>query len=184
MRGPHPQSHATLQFNIVVTRQIKNVVIPLSHGLWTPNFAARRLRIQTLSDFHKMIVTSLKAHFKKLPPKKIVYRDYKNFDENAFLYELDQNMIKGKFYAQNDPYNGFTNTFTNVANKHAPLKKKIIRGNDARFMTKELRKAIMNRSRSKHKYLKNPSRENFLILKKMKNKSNSLCRKAKKQFFK
>ena len=51
-------------------------------------------------------------------------------------------------------------------------------------MTKELRKAIMNRSRSKHKYLKNPSRENFLILKKMKNKSNSLCRKAKKQFFK
>ena len=47
-----------------------------------------------------------------------------------------------------------TNTFTNVANKHAPLKKKIIRGNDAPFMTKELRKAIMNRSRSKHKYLK------------------------------
>ena len=137
-----------------------------------------------LSDFHKMIVTSLKAHFKKLPPKKIVYRDYKNFDENAFLYELDQNMIKGKFYAQNDPYNGFTSTFTNIANKHAPLKKKIIRGNDAPFMTKELRKAIMNRSRSKHKYLKNPSRENFLILKKMKNKSNSLCRKAKKQFFK
>ena len=51
-------------------------------------------------------------------------------------------------------------------------------------MTKDLRKAIMNRSRSKHKYLKNPSGENFLILKKMKNKCNSLCRKAKKQFFK
>ena len=28
-----------------------------------------------LSDCHKMIVTSLKAHFKTLPPKKIVYRD-------------------------------------------------------------------------------------------------------------
>ena len=106
-----------------------------------------------LSDCHKMIVTSLKAHFKKLPPKKIVYRDYKNFEENTFFCELDQNMIKGEFYAQKDPYNGFTNTFTNIANKHAPLKKKIVRGNDAPFMTKDLRKAIMNRSRSKHKYL-------------------------------
>ena len=137
-----------------------------------------------LSDCHKMIVTSLKAYFKKLPPKKIVYREYKIFEENTFLYELDQNMIKGEFYAQNDPYNGFTNTFTNIANKYAPLKKKIARGNDAPFMTKGLRRAIMNRSRSKHKYLKNPSWENFLILKKMKNKCNSLCRKAKKQFFK
>ena len=51
-----------------------------------------------LSDCHKMIVTSLKAHFKKLSPKKIVFRDYKNFDENTFLYKLDQYMIKGEFY--------------------------------------------------------------------------------------
>ena len=28
-----------------------------------------------VSDYHKMIVTCLKAHFKKLPPKKIIYRD-------------------------------------------------------------------------------------------------------------
>ena len=137
-----------------------------------------------LSDWHKMIVTSLKAHFKKLPPKKIVYRDYKKFEENSFLYELDQNMIKGKFYTQNYPYNSFTNTFINVANNHAPLKKKIVRGNDAPFMTKELRKAIMNRSKSKHKYFKYPSKENFLTLKKIKNKCNSLRRKAKKHFFK
>ena len=63
-------------------------------------------------------------------------------------------MIKGEFYAQNDPYNGFTNTFTNIANKHAPLKKKIVRDNDAPFMIKDLRKAIMNRSRSKQIFKK------------------------------
>ena len=47
------------------------------------------------SDRHKMIVTCLKAHFKKLPPKKIAYRNYKNFDKNIFLYDLDQKLILG-----------------------------------------------------------------------------------------
>ena len=44
-----------------------------------------------LSECHKMIVICLKAHFKKLSPNKIVYRDYKNFNKNTFLYDLDQN---------------------------------------------------------------------------------------------
>ena len=45
------------------------------------------------SDRHKMIVTCLKAHFKKLSPRKIAYRNYKNFNKNIFLYDLDQKLI-------------------------------------------------------------------------------------------
>ena len=45
-------------------------------------------------------------------------------------------------------------------------------------MTKELRKAIMNRSRLKKKYQDWPSREKFKNQKKQKNKCNKLCRKA------
>ena len=51
-------------------------------------------------------------------------------------------------------------------------------------MTKELRKAIMNRSRLTKKYQDWPSRENFKNWKKQKNKCNKLCRKAKKDHFK
>ena len=51
-------------------------------------------------------------------------------------------------------------------------------------MTKELRKAIMDRSRLKNKYLKWPSRENFLAYKKVANICNSLNKKAKKDYFK
>ena len=43
-----------------------------------------------------------------------------------------------------------------------------MRGNQAKFMTKELRKAIMDRSRFENKYLKWPSREKFLAYKKAK----------------
>ena len=137
-----------------------------------------------LSDCHKMIVICLKAHFKKLPPNKIVYRDYKNFNKNTFLYDLDQNLIQGKFYSQKNSSDLFTETLKSVVDHHPPLKKKFVCGNDALFITKHLRKAITDRSRSKHKYLKFPSRENFLHMKSMKNKCNSLCKKAKTQYFK
>ena len=50
-------------------------------------------------------------------------------------------------------------------------------------MTKELSKSIMNRSRFKNRYVKWPSRENFLSYKKAKNLCNSLNKKAKKTYF-
>ena len=88
-------------------------------------------------------------------------------------------MITEKFCKEKNMYESFCNTFKANVNKHAPLKEKIIRGNNAPFMTKELRKAIMNRSRLKKKYQDWPSRENFKNWKKQKNKYNELCRKAK-----
>ena len=92
-------------------------------------------------------------------------------------------MVKGKFYQEKNMYESFSDTIKTVANKHAPLKKKIVRGNNAPFMTKELRKTIMNRSRLKKKYQDWLSRENFKDWKKQKNKDNKLCRKAKKDHF-
>ena len=70
-------------------------------------------------------------------------------------------MIKGKFYKEKNMYRNFSDTFKAIINKHATLKEKIVRGNNAPFMTKELRKAIMNRSRLKKKHQDWPSRENF-----------------------
>ena len=51
-------------------------------------------------------------------------------------------------------------------------------------MNKELSEVIMNKSRIKNKYLKWPSRENYLAYKKIKNKCNNLVKKSKKSFFK
>ena len=69
-------------------------------------------------------------------------------------------------------------------NHHKPLKEKQIRGNHAPFMTKKLSKAIMEKPKSRNKYLKWPSRENYVSYKRSKNKCNSLTKKAKKIFFK
>ena len=37
--------------------------------------------ITGLTDCHKLILLCLRAHFKRLPPKKFFYRDYKSFNQ-------------------------------------------------------------------------------------------------------
>ena len=80
-----------------------------------------------VSDCHELILTLSKAYFKKLPPKNIEYRNYKNFNGNNFLHELDQELSKGSIYKEkHHQYDVFTNIFRMALDKHVPIKKKIV----------------------------------------------------------
>ena len=102
-----------------------------------------------LSDFHKMLVTVLKTKFEKRKAKEIIYRDYKKFDDNHFKRDLRTTHAKGC-----RDYREFEEIFLNILQKHAPLKKKLIRENQVPYMTKILRKATMRRSQLETKYHK------------------------------
>ena len=68
-----------------------------------------------LSDCHKLILTFSKAYFKKLPPKNIECRNYKNFNGNNFLHELDQELSKGSIYKdKHHQYDVFTNILVHI----------------------------------------------------------------------
>ena len=71
-------------------------------------------------------------------------------------------------------------TFINVLDKHAPMKHKYTRANQAPFMNKFLQKAVMNRSRLKNKYLRNKTSENREAYKKQRNTCVYMFRKGKK----
>ena len=92
---------------------------------------------------------------------------------------LDFNEICSKANA----YNDLSEKVREIIDKHAPLKTKYLRGNNAPFMTKELRKAIMNRSRLTNRYNRWKSRENFLKLEESRNNVKKLTFTAKKDFF-
>ena len=78
-------------------------------------------------------------------------------------------MIQGEMYkCNNDMYSTFSDIFRSVLDRHAPLKWKMIRGNQGPFTTKRLSKTIMNRCKLRNRYIKWPSRENFLDYKKQK----------------
>ena len=77
-----------------------------------------------------------------------------------------------------------SNRFLEVVNVHAPLKTKIVRGNDAPFVDKQLRKAIYTRTRLRNKIHRNPSKENKIAYKKQINFCVSLRRKCMKNYLK
>ena len=94
-----------------------------------------------LSDFHKMAVTVMKADFPKCEPKKIIYRNYKNFNDEIFRHDLKTALV----YKRNnnyDQYEHFEKLFLQILNKHAPMKTKTVRANDVPYLTKKMRKAI------------------------------------------
>ena len=130
--------------------------------------------VKGLSGCHKLIVSILRTSFQKLPPKFVIYRNQKNFHESSFLRDLDSRLIQGELYKNcEDPYTKLPEIFSEVLNNHAPLKQKSVRGDHAPFMTRELSKAVMTKSKVKNSYVKWPSRENFVAYKKAKNKCNT-----------
>ena len=111
-----------------------------------PRSFQNTLTIETgISDFHKMVITVMKVFYKKQKPKIIQYRSYKNFDNQVFQRELNSELLK--IDLNNAELSEFTEIFLSILDKYAPKKQKFIRANNSNFVTKNLRKAIMKRSK-------------------------------------
>ena len=106
----------------------------------------------------------------------------KNFDESKYIADIKDIDFYSISTADNE-YHELTLAVQKVIDKHAPLKTKFVRGNNAPFVTKDMRKAIMNRSRHKNNYNKWKSRENFLNLENSIKEVKVLTEKAKRDYF-
>ena len=132
-----------------------------------------------LSDFHKLVLTVINTSFQKMKPKEIVYRDY-----IKFKIEIFENKLKTSLMTQNNSsYSFFEKTFVEILNKHAPLKKKVIRKNHAPYVTKKMRKCIMKRSQLQNKYFNKRTNTNLKAYKKHKNFCSKLYKKEKKHYY-
>ena len=88
-----------------------------------------------------------------------------------------------KYGVNNIGYDNFIKTFLTVFDKHAPIKKKYLRVNHANFVTKQLTKTIMKRSKLYKNFLKDKNHASQSAYKKQRNLCVTLLRKAKKQYF-
>ena len=84
---------------------------------------------------------------------------------------------------QSNNYNDFEYMYTSILDRHAPFKKKVIRGNNKPHCSKELRKAIMKRSRLKNISRKTGNSEDRQAYKKQRNIVVKLNSKQKKSYF-
>ena len=82
-----------------------------------------------LSKIHLLTVTEFKMSFQKLQPKIISYRDYENFDNEKFRSDI------WKMNFNTTGREGFRKTVFRIFNKHAPIKRKYVRANEASLRT-------------------------------------------------
>ena len=105
----------------------KNPVNPSCIDLFLtnrPNCFQNTSTIETgISDFHKMVVTVLKIHYKKQKAKVIHYRDYKNFNEEDFQTELNNELSNVDI--NNVEFDIFNDIVMSVFDQHAPKNKSI-----------------------------------------------------------
>ena len=125
-----------------------------------------------------LIVTVMKMSFKKHSPIERHYRDYKNFDRTKFKNNLNEKLSEGI-----SNYESFETTFIEVLNKHAPLRKKLLRANHAPYITKTLRKTIMCRSQLETKYFKTKTQTNLKPYKKHKNFCSKLYKRERRKCY-
>ena len=123
----------------------------------------------------------MKINFQKQAPKFLYYRNYNRFSNELFTIDLLQELSTQGFH--NVQCNDFEDIIISTLNRHAPLKKRYIRANNASFMTKVLCKAIMVRFRLRNKSLKLKTLESREAYKKQRKHCVALLRKAKKYYY-
>ena len=105
-----------------------------------------------ISGLHKMVITVLKTFYKKQKPKIIHFRYHRTFNANLFKEELNNELMSMDNY--NAELAEFINTVLSILYKISLIKRKFIRANNSAHMTKDLRAAIMQRSKLRQKILK------------------------------
>ena len=110
-----------------------------------------------LSDFHKMTLTVMKVFYKKQKTNIVTYRNYKHFSNEAFMFDVKNSIIQMTSERNNLEFDRFKTALDKAIQRHAPIKKRYVRANQAPFINKKINKEIMKRSRLRNKFLSTKS---------------------------
>ena len=103
--------------------------------------------------FRSNISIIMKIKHERFPPKIVNYRDYKKIDTKGFKDRFELTLKNSISFEE------LEETFIDLLNNFVPFKCKYLRANHSKFMTNELSKAIMLRTRCRHQILKKKTPE-------------------------
>ena len=109
-----------------------------------------------LSDFHNFVGAATKKHMPLTEPRKIIYRSYKNFDDDAFIKDVTSAPFNvARIFDDVHDASWFTSSLLNdVIDHHAPCKSKLIKCDSVPYMNSELWKALYKRNMMRNKFRK------------------------------
>ena len=77
----------------------------------------------------------------------------------------------------------FKSTLDNILQKHAPIKKRYVRANQASFINSKIHKEVMRRTRLRNKFIDSKTDADRIAYNKQRNYCVSLIRKEKKAYY-
>ena len=125
-----------------------------------------------------MSLTVMKVFYNKQKPKIIQYRKYKGFSNEAFMHELESALAR---FSQIS-FGTFKSTVDYILQKHAPIKKRYVRANQASFINSKMHKEVMRRARLRNKFIGSKTDADRIAYNKQRNYFVSLIRKEKKTY--
>ena len=109
-----------------------------------------------LSDFHNFVGAATKKHLPLSEPRRIIYRSYKHFDDDAFINDVSSAPFHvARIFDDVHDASWFTSSLLNdVIDHHAPCKSKLIKCYSVPYMNNKLRKALYKRNMVRNKFRK------------------------------
>ena len=145
--------------------------------------ASSGVKIITISD-HYLIYGVRKSQATKQSPRIIEYRDFKQFNETHFLFELQSSInLNLEYWDPNDSWSIWKNTFLNIVNRHAPLKKRRVSSKRLPSITKDLIIKKRQKAFLKKKAALSGLEANWTIYKSAKNSYNRLVKRTIRQYY-
>ena len=138
-----------------------------------------------ISDFHNYVSAATKINCPTNEPTLIPYRSMKYFKEEIYKHDLSVAPFHvSQVFDDVDDQIWFHNSLlSNVIDKNAPKKQKIITLKQLPYMNDQLRKAINVKAAMKRKYLKISSQNNWEKYRKQRNLVNKLKKSSLQKYF-
>ena len=137
----------------------------------------------SLSDFHNVTCVASKLHKSYVSPKTIFYRSYKKFDDETFINDVKYIpfSVCDIFYDHDDRLWSFNKLLSDVIDKNAPVKKKIIKKPSVPYMNSRLRQAIHKKNMLYNAYRK--GKVKWDVYRKQRNLATAINKQSKLAYF-
>ena len=138
-----------------------------------------------LSDYHHIVYTVKRGRINLPKPRWITYRSYKKYREDAFLQDMAHAPLHVcQVFDDPDDVNwAYTRMITDVIDRHAPLKRKRRRAEEAPYMNSTYRKAIRLKTKLRSEFFKMKTQTNWELYRKQRNLCTSMRRQAVNTYF-
>ena len=137
-----------------------------------------------ISD-HSLVFMTRKVHHDRFCPRTIEMRQFKHFQKNKFLNDLEQMPWSNVDLCSdpNDMWHEWKQMFVSCMDKHAPRKLKRISKKRAPWITKGLLNKIHRRDLIKKKAISSNDHDMWEQFKCARNQTNNAIKQAKKRYF-